>query len=85
MIETLHANKMPCFKCYYEPICNYQTTCTWGLKSIDLVPMYELKMPASIGTWFQLEVSSWGYERSDGQRRHHLTKRPIYLDVCYVL
>jgi hypothetical protein len=28
--------------------------------------------------WFQLEVGGWGCERGDGQRRHRLTKHPIY-------
>jgi len=46
MIETLHTNKMPRFTCYYEPMLKLPNYMHMGLKSMDIVPMYGLKMPA---------------------------------------
>jgi hypothetical protein len=74
------ANKMPLSLCW-----NYQTTCIWGLKSIYIVPMHGLKMPAK--NWDLVSIYSRPLSPLKGWRTTASSpkKRPIYLVVCYVL
>ena len=79
--------KCPVLHAIMSLCCNYQTTCIWGLKSIEIVPMYVVKMSAKywdvVSTWsgpLGLRMG-WWTRALPPNKTSHLSSVLLYLVI----